>query len=633
MKKIFMNALSKSLPKDVMGKDQPKFTTELKDSSSLDMDEQLSKVRKDFYALLSATLKNQDPLDPTPMHEIAQTTTSIQMAQQSQITNVLLQKLVNSSKEGPGDKVNAYIGKQVFYDGSKKEFSGDVVQYKFNLNYKAPKNSDPLMIKLRIQITDEKGKTVYKTTTSGNYPPGLCEYIWHGIDNDGKKLEKGGKYKINIVATKDTELNDGKFREEAVDVSTDLSGMVSDVIIDNKNIKLLVNGSQISESEITRVSDKKENALESMELGHLIGKIATVNNDKLFVKGGHADIYFENNLLNHGNGQIEIYNSHDQRVSILRLSKEDIKTGKNSLNIKALGAKNLYELDLYYQDKLKNPIPILKDDVYYYKVSIENLDKNKRLEEQSLELSGKIDLVNFDKKSVVISDNEFSVKDIKSVSNDNTMNSIYSSFDRFIGKKVAFEVDSLNYQGESCYVQFPLENEDINYMNFYVYDSLDNLVYQKTYDKNQIVTSENKELLKPSNLDEESRKIAVEYLNANQIQDVSMYIREKLMLGEFEFQASNEMIYDDYVKYKSEALGFNLIKWDGENLNGQICKKGMYRYKIEVNKNTKSGIETSEVKNISSGTVTEIALDGLNHELIIDNKIPINVLKIKNIFL
>ncbi len=154
--------------------------------------EKTSKDYNDFLTLLTAQLKNQDPLQP-----LDSTTFVSQLAQFSNVEqqvkmNEKLDGLVSNLTGNDFSKASGYLGKYVSADGGKTYIDEGDTQTHFH--YKTAEN----IKSVHALITDRFGTEVKNIGLP--LAPNGSNQIWNLTDANDEPVEKG-LYNINIIQT------------------------------------------------------------------------------------------------------------------------------------------------------------------------------------------------------------------------------------------------------------------------------------------------------------------------------------------------------------------------------------------------------------------------------------------------
>jgi flagellar basal-body rod modification protein FlgD len=160
-----------------------------------------------FLTLLTAQLKNQDPLNPM---DNAQMTT--QLAQISTVTGI--EKLNNTittmmSNATSSESLQAanLVGHSVMLNGSALTLTKSTAVGGFSLDKDA---SD-----VKVSILDKNGKEVSKLDL-GAQKAGVNEFVWDGTASDGTTKLDDGNYTIKVTATN----KDGSVGATALQLAT-----------------------------------------------------------------------------------------------------------------------------------------------------------------------------------------------------------------------------------------------------------------------------------------------------------------------------------------------------------------------------------------------------------------------------
>jgi flagellar basal-body rod modification protein FlgD len=199
----------------------------------------------DFLKMLTAELKAQDPLNPMSNSEYAS-----QLAQFSS-----LQQLQNISDTLNNSYQATLLLGQVFNNTMATSLIGKVVRAQANsvsmsssgtadLNYTLAGNATDISI----EISNSDGKVV-RTLSVAAQTSGQHSVHWDGQDSNGQHVAEG-TYTFAVTA-KDA---DG----QAVDVSTYMEGLVSEVRYVNGQVVLMVDGREVSLSDVLLVRESSD---------------------------------------------------------------------------------------------------------------------------------------------------------------------------------------------------------------------------------------------------------------------------------------------------------------------------------------------------------------------------------------
>jgi flagellar basal-body rod modification protein FlgD len=144
-----------------------------------------------FLTLLTAQLKNQDPLSPMDSTAFTQQLTQMTGVQQQLLTNDLLTSLLAAQQGGIGSASN-YIGKDITAAWSADKLTGGKATWSYELGANATA--------AKLQVLDSTGKVVW----SGDAPDlktGTHDFTWNGKTTAGGQMSDGGVYTLKITAS------------------------------------------------------------------------------------------------------------------------------------------------------------------------------------------------------------------------------------------------------------------------------------------------------------------------------------------------------------------------------------------------------------------------------------------------
>lgn len=191
--------------------------------------------KDDFLKLFLAQLKNQDPLQPRDSHELA-----VQLAQFTS-----LEKLENidkgihqmsSSKEKKADyKALGLLGKKVFGDLSKIDYSGKELFLQYDLSDNAHK--------VEVAILNG-GNEAERNWTFTDQEKGPHRLQWDGLKEDGSKMAYGN-YTLQVKAYD----KNGK----EIQAQTDFEGIVTGLNFTKEGTFLLIGKKEVKLSDVDRI--------------------------------------------------------------------------------------------------------------------------------------------------------------------------------------------------------------------------------------------------------------------------------------------------------------------------------------------------------------------------------------------
>lgn len=191
--------------------------------------------KDDFLKLFLAQLKNQDPLQPRDSHELA--------SQLAQFTS--LEKLENidqgihqmsSSKEKKADyKALGLMGKKVFGDLSKINYSGKEISFQYDLLDKAHK------VEVAILNGANEAERDWVFTEQAK---GFHQFNWDGLKEDGSQMASGN-YTLQVKAYNQ--------EGEKVESRTSFEGVVTGVNFTKEGTLLLIGEKAVKLSDVDKI--------------------------------------------------------------------------------------------------------------------------------------------------------------------------------------------------------------------------------------------------------------------------------------------------------------------------------------------------------------------------------------------
>lgn len=144
-----------------------------------------------FLVLLTAQLKNQDPLSPMDSTAFTEQLTQMTGVQQQLLTNDLLTSLLAAQQTGLGGAAN-YIGQDITAVWSADKLTDGKANWSYELG--------PNATAAKLQVLDGSGKVVW----SGPAPDikaGTHDFTWDGKTSAGGQMSDGGVYTLKVTAS------------------------------------------------------------------------------------------------------------------------------------------------------------------------------------------------------------------------------------------------------------------------------------------------------------------------------------------------------------------------------------------------------------------------------------------------
>ena len=193
---------------------------------------------KSFLMLLTAQLRNQDPLSPLDSTQFVEQLASFSSVEQQIETNSLLKDLASSLTGSGLESATQWIGKEVETISGAAQFTGEPLAYKI-----PPTNSQG---RAEAIVSDASGNVIYREAVSASQN----RFSWNGNKLDGTQASVGNyAVAINFI--------DG---DEVVDTVTPIAvSQVREARLVDSDVKLVLsNGVLVDESDILAVREPVE---------------------------------------------------------------------------------------------------------------------------------------------------------------------------------------------------------------------------------------------------------------------------------------------------------------------------------------------------------------------------------------
>lgn len=165
-----------------------------------------------FMTLLTAQLKNQDPMNPLDNAEMTSQLAQMSTVEGIERLNSMFQKFVDAQIQSQIDTLSLQavnlVGHGALVSGDNITLADEGGVAGFRLEDKADS--------VTVTIKDANGRVVH-TMELGSQPAGVQNFVWDGMNDAGEKAENGN-YRISVSAQREG---------EAVNVSALQFGMVT----------------------------------------------------------------------------------------------------------------------------------------------------------------------------------------------------------------------------------------------------------------------------------------------------------------------------------------------------------------------------------------------------------------------
>lgn len=169
----------------------------------------IKQQKKEFFALLSAQLQNQDPTQPLDTNQMSQQIFAINQVEQQLETNKHLSNIEDFFTSQQVSNAVSYIDKLAHYEGNRILLQGDE---KPELSYELPEGVVRAQIVIRNNfgnevhretVSNKSGPNTFKWTTTNDLDKGIYSYDIEALDEEDASLPviKYGYGKVKSVIT------------------------------------------------------------------------------------------------------------------------------------------------------------------------------------------------------------------------------------------------------------------------------------------------------------------------------------------------------------------------------------------------------------------------------------------------
>lgn len=192
-----------------------------------------------FLTLLTAQLKNQDPLSPVDSNEFTSQLTQMSGVEQQLLTNDLLTSLLEAQQAGGLSGAANYIGKDTTAAWSAMKLDGGQANWSYELATDAA-TAD-------LQVLDSAGRVVW-SGPAPNRTEGTHDFVWDGKTTAGGQLPDGGIYTLKVTAKTGA--------DETVTSQTLVRGRITGVELYNGEPYLTVGNSILPLSSVIALQER-----------------------------------------------------------------------------------------------------------------------------------------------------------------------------------------------------------------------------------------------------------------------------------------------------------------------------------------------------------------------------------------
>ena len=192
-----------------------------------------------FMKMMLAQMKNQDPTNPTPSHEMAAQLAQFSSLEQLSNINTSIEGLKQATAPSSNYQALAFIGKKVSGDGSVISRAKGDTKHEFSFDLMGDAQ------KVKITVKDGAGNLI-RTFDSANLKKGPNTMEWNGLQEDGTPA-RTGDYKFAVEATSSTGAK--------LYAKTNFEGRITGMNFGAEGPILIVGKKQVRMSEVKKIEE------------------------------------------------------------------------------------------------------------------------------------------------------------------------------------------------------------------------------------------------------------------------------------------------------------------------------------------------------------------------------------------
>lgn len=596
-----------NLPKLAKGYDgslQPDFTVKAPDnnSSSVEaLETKVSEMKDTFIKMMCATVKNQSPDDPADVNAMTQTMASMASAEASMLGATGVAKLNQTMSRSALLQAKEFQGQEVYYDDSERFFSGNSLEFEYDLNYGTQKIPENARVTSIVTVLNDKGVKVY--SSKGDIKNGKNRFLWSGKD-DASKIVNPGTYRIKVEAYYES-VESGALRRIPIETNTYASGIVEAIEAEGDKAKLLISGKLIDQARVKKIvgeSGSKASELTSKtalaDYSSYLGKNALVKQEYLEIQNGQAEVSFTAEMDDIVKVKMHVYDEQNKLVAVA-MHKGEFKAGYNHFTWDAKAAKTFDDLDRSRAGTLMlNKVPSGR---YRYEIYAGTIDGNKekftKLKNQTeIAISG----LDFTGGAYVMEgENKYRISDITRISSPGiappAVNPIAEG-SRYIGKRIVFDDDILKLDDKGDFTAYlsldrPKAGYDLGDAKMRIYED-DRLICEVTKEVRELYYKDQEDVPSYAELNQRSQELVDEYAEQKYGQTFTsctgaqrgeirtQYIIPAFRSGNLARDGYDDLSGKEQIATRLRNMGRVPLVWNGQNSDGAMCKAGTYRYEI-----------------------------------------------------
>lgn len=147
-------------------------------------------IQADFFRLLIAQMKNQDPLQPMDNAQVTQQMAQLSTLQGVQNMDASIKNLVDMYDQSASYQAAGMVGRQVLTESGALGLASGQAQGQVDL-------TGPAQVSVRIR---NAGGVIVNTLDLGSLPSGVSSFVWNGQDANGVQMDDG-RYTAELMVT------------------------------------------------------------------------------------------------------------------------------------------------------------------------------------------------------------------------------------------------------------------------------------------------------------------------------------------------------------------------------------------------------------------------------------------------
>jgi flagellar basal-body rod modification protein FlgD len=191
-----------------------------------------------FLNLLTAQIKNQDPLSPMDTTQWTNQLVQYSSVEQQLKGNQYLAQMAASNSSGSMSSAVNYIGKTVTADVNTATLSSGSASWDYSLGTAADQAT--------LKVLDSSGNIVW-TGDAPDMSKGVHSFTWDGKDVNGRAMPNGADYTLSVTAKTSSGTD--------IDTAVGITGTVTAADSSSGTVMLRIGASEVPLSAVVGVSN------------------------------------------------------------------------------------------------------------------------------------------------------------------------------------------------------------------------------------------------------------------------------------------------------------------------------------------------------------------------------------------